>query len=65
MSDWLHDLPVAWMAIIVFGCTFLITGAIYTAVIRLAVDARGRSFKAVSPGLLPPLVPELESEPAE
>ena len=55
MSDWLHDLPVAWMAIIVFGCTFLITGAIYTAVVRLAVDARGRSFKAVSPGLLPPL----------
>jgi hypothetical protein len=43
------------MAIIVFGCTFLIAGAIYTAVIRLAVDARGRSFKAVSPGVLPPL----------
>src|SRR6266513_5979417 len=55
MSDWLHELPVAWMAVIVFGCTFLITGAIYATVMRLAMDGRGRSFKAVSPGLLPPL----------
>src|ERR1041385_8445001 len=55
MSDWLHELPVAWMAVIVFGGTFLITGAIYGTVMRLAVDGWGRSFKAVSPGLLPPL----------
>jgi hypothetical protein len=55
MSDWLHELPVAWMAIFVFACTFLITGAIYATVIGLATDGRGRSFKAVSPGLLPPL----------
>jgi len=55
MSDWLHELPVAWMAIIVFGGTFLVTGAIYAIVMRLAMDGRGRSFKAVSPGLLPPL----------
>src|ERR1051326_9564907 len=55
MSDWLHELPVAWMAVIVFGGTFLITGAIYATVIRLAMDGWGRSFKAVSPGLLPPL----------
>ena len=55
MSDWLHELPVIWMAIFVFGCTFLITGAIYATVIRLAAEGRGRSFKAVSPGLLPPL----------
>jgi hypothetical protein len=55
MSDWLHELPVAWMAVIVFGGTFLVTGAIYATVMRLAMDGRGRSFKAVSPGLLPPL----------
>src|SRR5438874_875980 len=55
MSDWLHELPVAWMAMIVFGGTFLVTGAIYAIVMRLAMDGRGRSFKAVSPGLLPPL----------
>src|SRR6476620_8296711 len=55
MSDWLHELPVAWMAVIVFGGTFLVTGAIYATVMRLAMDGRGPSFKAVSPGLLPPL----------
>src|SRR5437868_15238315 len=55
MSDWLHELPVAWMAVIVFGGTFLVTGVIYATVMRLAMDGRGRSFKAVSPGLLPPL----------
>src|SRR5258707_7808139 len=55
MSDWVHELPVAWMAVVVFGCTFIITAVIYTTVMSLAANGRGRSFKAVSPGLLPPL----------
>ena len=25
MSDWLHGLPVLWMAILVFGFTYLVT----------------------------------------
>ena len=28
MSDWLHNLPVAWMALVVFGLTYLIAAAI-------------------------------------
>ncbi len=24
MSDWLHNLPVPWMAMVVFGLTFLL-----------------------------------------
>src|SRR4051794_21891617 len=55
MSDWLHDLPIVWMGIFVFACIYIFAVAIYAAVMRLAVDSRGRSFKAVSPGLLPPL----------
>src|SRR5262245_44977906 len=55
MSDWLHDLPLLWMAIAVFGFTYLVTGAIYAMVTLLAVGERARSFKAISPGLLPPL----------
>src|SRR6516165_8236205 len=55
MSDWLHDLPVLWMALLVFGGTYLITAAIYAVVTLLAVGERLRSFKAVSPGLLSPL----------
>jgi hypothetical protein len=55
MSDWLHNLPLVWMAIVVFACTFLVTAAIYWMVTLLAVGERARSFKAVSPGILPPL----------
>jgi hypothetical protein len=55
MSDWLHNLPVFWMPIVVFGGTYVAVAAIYWIVTVLAVGERARSFKAVSPGLLPPL----------
>ena len=55
MSDWLHNLPVLWMSLLVFGFTYLVTAAIYGAVSVFAVGERARSFKAISPGLLPPL----------
>ena len=55
MSDWLHTLPVLWMALLVFGFTYLVTAAIYAVVATLAVGERARSFKVISPGLLPPL----------
>src|SRR5215813_2246524 len=55
MSDWLHSLPVAWMALLVFGVTYLLAAAIYAVVTVLSVGERARSFKAISPGLLPPL----------
>ena len=52
-SDWLHVLPLAWMAVVVFGVTYLVAAAIYLGVRMLAAGGRARSFKAVSP--LPPL----------
>ncbi|MGH7124087.1 MAG: DUF4239 domain-containing protein [Stellaceae bacterium] len=55
MSDWLHDLPVPWLALVVFGVTYVITVGIYAIVAALAVGERARSLKAVSPGMLPPL----------
>jgi len=55
MSDWIHTLPLGWMALVVFGATALGTAAIYWIVIRLATEDRARAFKAVSPGLLSPL----------
>lgn len=55
MSDWLHDLPIAWMALLVFGLTYGLAAVIYAVVAALAVGERARSFKAVSPGMLPPL----------
>jgi uncharacterized MnhB-related membrane protein len=55
MNDWLHNLPIVWMALLVLGLTALVTAAIYVVVMVLSVGERARSFKAVSPGLLPPL----------
>ncbi|MGC2223634.1 MAG: hypothetical protein WA624_15415 [Methylocella sp.] len=55
MNDWLHNLPVIWMAVVVGGVTSLITAAIYAVVMVLATGERARAFKAVSPGILSPL----------
>jgi len=55
MSNWLHSLPVLWMTVLVFGCTYLVTAGIYGVVTVFAVGERARSFKAISPGLLSPL----------
>ena len=55
MADGLLSLPMPWLALIVFAATYLATAGIYLAVTRLAVDDRARAFKALSPGMLPPL----------
>ena len=55
MMDWLLNLPVVWMSLVVFGGTYVATGMIYWLVKALAVGARTAAFKGVSPGLLPPL----------
>jgi len=55
MSDWFHNLPIVWMALLVFGFTYLLSAGIYIVVMALAVGDRARSFKSVSPGMLPPL----------
>jgi hypothetical protein len=55
MSDWLHNLPVLWMALVVFGVTYLIAAEINAGVNALAVGESARAFKAVSPGILSPM----------
>src|SRR5262245_36179907 len=55
MSDWFHNLPISVMALVVFGFTYVLAAAIFFVVQALAVGERARSFKAVSPGMLPPL----------
>lgn len=55
MSDWLYNLPLGWMALVVFLTTYCVAAAIYLTVTKLAVDDRARAFKALSPGMLPPL----------
>ena len=55
MSDWLHNLPVPWMALIVFGFTYLLAAALFATVAKLATEERAKSFKSISPGMLPVL----------
>jgi cytochrome bd-type quinol oxidase subunit 2 len=55
MSDWLLNLPVVWMAVVIFGAAYLFAAALYRVITTLASGERARVFKAVSPGMLPPL----------
>jgi len=55
MSDWLHGLPIFWMAVVVFAATYVVTVVIYAMVAVIATNRRVPSLKAISPGLLSPL----------
>ena len=41
---WLLNLPVVWMAVVVFLATYLFAAGIYWVVISLAVNNRARSL---------------------
>jgi Protein of unknown function (DUF4239) len=55
MSDWVHNLPVPLMALAIFGFTYLLAIAIFAGIAVLAKGERAKSFKAISPGMLPVL----------
>ena len=55
MGDWLHALPVGWMAVVVFAATYLATAGIFWLVMALAKGDMAPAFKGVTPGMLPPL----------
>jgi hypothetical protein len=55
MFDWLPNLPVFWIAVVVFAAMALLTAAIYLLVMWLAEGGRAEALLAVSPGMLPPM----------
>jgi hypothetical protein len=55
MDDWLHNLPLKWMALIVFAIVYLAAGVIFAIIMLLARGERAHVFNRVSPGLLSPL----------
>src|SRR2546426_10563843 len=55
MMYWLHQLPVVWMALVVFAGIAVATALIYWAVLALAASGRTPAFKAMSPVMLTPL----------
>jgi hypothetical protein len=55
MNQWLHNLPVWQMALVVFAITYLATGGILAIIMALSKGGWSRVFKNVSIGLLGPL----------
>jgi len=53
MSDWLHNLPVPLMALVIFGFTYLLAAVVFVAVALVATEERAKALKAISPGMLP------------
>jgi Protein of unknown function (DUF4239) len=55
MSNWLHNLPIFWMAVVIFGACYLMAAIVFLAVSTLARRAIGGAFRGFSPGMLSPL----------
>jgi Protein of unknown function (DUF4239) len=55
MSNWLFALPVLWMSVVILAAIYLATAALYLLVTALAVGEWARAFRAISPGVLPPM----------
>ncbi|MCP3440286.1 DUF4239 domain-containing protein [Bradyrhizobium sp. CCGUVB14] len=55
MSDWLHNLPVPLMALVIFGFTYLLAATVFGFVALVATEERAKALKAISPGMLPVL----------
>ena len=59
MKEWLHQLPIPWMGLIVLGATCVATRVIHAAVMALAKGERGRWMRAVRPDVLQQVMPEV------
>jgi len=55
MNEWVHNLPVWLMALVIFAIVYLVTGVIFAVIILLGRGEWARVFKGASPGLLSPL----------
>jgi len=56
MGDWVHYLPIKWMALVIFTIVYLTAIVIFTIVMTLAKKGeRAKAFKGLTSGLLSPL----------
>lgn len=55
MMEWLYQLPVVWMSVVVFAGVGAFTALIYGVVMKLAAGGHTPAFKAISPVMLTPL----------
>jgi hypothetical protein len=40
MNNWVHNLPITWMALVIFGVTYFVAATTYAVVAMLAVGER-------------------------
>ena len=65
MGEWLQNLPVGWMAVVVFTFAYLFAFGIFTIVMGLATKGNlASAFKGVSAGMLPPCCLEWDGQAA-
>lgn len=55
MSNWLHNLPIFWMAVVIFLFCYLMAAIVFLAVSALARRPIGAALRGFSPGMLSPL----------
>ena len=55
MLNWLYQLPVATMTLVLFAATMAVSGLIHGLVQWCAKGERARAFQAISPVMLTPL----------
>src|SRR5262245_33903947 len=55
MFEWVYQLPVIMMALLVFSVTGIVTFGIHAVVMALAARDRAGVFRGFSPGMLSPL----------
>jgi Protein of unknown function (DUF4239) len=54
-TDWVENLSLGWLVLLVTAGCFLAAAVVYLVVMWLAVGKRREAFRAVSPGMLPPM----------
>jgi len=48
LSNWLHNLPIVWMVVVLFGCAYLSAAVVYAVVVEFPATfwVRARAFSA-------------------
>ena len=54
-TDWVENLSLGWLVLVVTAACFFAAAVVYVVVMWLAVGKRREAFRAVSPGMLPPM----------
>jgi hypothetical protein len=55
MSNWIHNLPIFWMTVVIFGVCYLMAAIVFLTVSALGRRPAGAALRGFSAGMLSPL----------